>query len=105
MITTGTIIRATHRPQDLIPAFVECLRFTCNRPDLAEDINKDIPKAAIGNDDHPWWGSVECAWILNEDLFELLAAHAPSGYYFGAHEGDGSDFGFWALPSDDCVHW
>lgn len=30
-----------------------------------------------------------------EDLFKALEGLAPSGMYFGAHEGDGSDFGFW----------
>jgi hypothetical protein len=30
-----------------------------------------------------------------EDLYELLNELAPEGTSFGAHEGDGSDFGFW----------
>jgi hypothetical protein len=29
------------------------------------------------------------------DLFDVLNDAAPAGYHFGAHEGDGSDFGFW----------
>lgn len=28
-------------------------------------------------------------------LTDTLNEHAPDGYYFGAHEGDGADFGFW----------
>ena len=32
--------------------------------------------------------------IVN-DLMDALNEYAPDGYYFGAIEGDGSDFGFW----------
>lgn len=102
----GTIIHGTLRPQDLIPAFLECLRFDCNDPKLADFINTMIPSDAIstllsGDDTHPWWDSEECSAVLNEDLCRALHGHAPPWCYFGTHEGDGSDWGFW--PNWDVI--
>ena len=34
------------------------------------------------------------------ELFDSLAELAPAGFWFGAHEGDGSDFGFWPVDTD-----
>jgi hypothetical protein len=35
---------------------------------------------------------------LEDSLDEIAAQH---GLCFGAHEGDGSDFGFWPIPESD----
>ncbi len=34
---------------------------------------------------------------LVEELSEALNYFAPAGYHFGAHPGDGSDFGYWEI--------
>jgi hypothetical protein len=96
----GTVIRATHRPQDLIPAFIECLRSDCQSPVFADVHESGIPSEAFDDDDHPWWTSEDCAYTL-EDLDQLLNDYSPAYCYFGCHEGDGSDFGFW--PSWDAI--
>ena len=83
-----SIIHGTLRPQDLVPAFADALRV------LSPERLKNIVTLLPERDDHPWWETEECAEVLN-DLFDLLNEYAPEGYYFGAHPGDGSDFGFW----------
>lgn len=42
-------------------------------------------------------------YYLDMDLFDLLDSIAPKGSYFGANEGDGSDFGYW--PASASRGW
>lgn len=34
-------------------------------------------------------------------VMDALDAHAPSGYYFGATEGDGTCYGFWPVEESE----
>jgi hypothetical protein len=87
------------RPEDLIPVFLDAL----------ETLAKEAARAVLA-----WDGIAplkeECDEWLNEDederedeqghllvdyLFDALNEYAPSFTYFGAHLGDGSDYGFW----------
>jgi hypothetical protein len=97
----GTVIHGTLRPQDLIPGFLDALR------NVAPDAYAQLVVMPFGpipahvtdeGDSSPWWDS-EDATALLESLFDTLDEHAPDGYYFGAHPGDGSDFGFWECES------
>ncbi len=92
-----TVIHGTHRTQDLIPAFLDLLA------QLAPDAYAQLMAQPFGpvpayvqdeGDSSEWWTS-EDAYNLLETLFDELDAHAPEGFYFGAHKGDSSDFGFW----------
>ena len=49
--------------------------------------------------DTEWWDSEEAIMLLDA-LFDTLDAYSPEDYYFGAHPGDGSDFGFWKMDKD-----
>lgn len=79
-----SISHGTLKAEDLIESFMILLEEY--DPMFAEEANT-VRKQ--WNDDD---------MFLNEYLFEALENMAPEGYYFGAHEGDGSDFGFWKDP-------
>jgi hypothetical protein len=109
----GTISHGTMRPQDLIPCFLAELK-RIDRAAYLKIRKNSIPLGWLtwkysvlgtyheGNDDHPWWNSEDCSWFLNEVLFDALNDLAPEGCYFGSHEGDGADYGFWSIPCELC---
>lgn len=94
----GTVIHGTMRAQDLMDAFLQALG------DLDEsEANKlrgSIPEEAVGNEDDEFWKSGAAEDLLAE-LFDALDYHSPDGYYFGAHPGDGSDYGWWPYEDDE----
>ncbi|WP_201243289.1 hypothetical protein [Halochromatium salexigens] len=92
-MTIGTISHGTLRTQDLIPTFLDAVR------DLAPCAAPfgPIPSYAQEDDSADWWDSEDAGCLL-EELTDILSDHAPAFCYFGPHEGDGSDFGFWIDP-------
>lgn len=98
-----SVIRGTHRPQDLVPCFLSKLRELDPVAYSAHVVATfPLPPAYVADegDDSEWWDSEECSYFLNECLFDLLNGCAPDGFYFGAHPGDGSDFGFWEVEDE-----
>lgn len=74
-VELGTVIHGTHRPEDLIPTFLEELK----------KYTDDIPQFENG----------DCVQEYIIELIDALNEHSPPYCYFGTHIGDGSDFGFW----------
>jgi hypothetical protein len=93
--TISTISHGTMLPEDLIPAFTRELEWLSAYQRTDEETA--LIAKANGIED---FDSQYAADIL-EDLFNALDRHAPSHCYFGAHEGDGSDYGFWPYHDDD----
>ena len=92
--TIGSISSGTMRNEDLAKAF------------LAELDYLEHPYAALYRRD--WEINVsedetdeELASALVHAMFEALDECAPPYVYFGAHFGDGADYGFW--PCDDAM--
>ena len=87
MTTFGTVSHGTMLCADLAPVFA----------DLLEELAKDeigsystlIAEARTITGESPLNND-----IVN-DLFDALNEFAPAYGYFGAHPGDGSDYGFW----------
>jgi len=95
--TIGTISHGTMLTQDLIESFVwevEDCSLSRGARALVRAANKWLAKESEDRDQS------EGDNIL-EELFDLMDSFAPPYCYFGASEGDGSDFGFW--PSNDAI--
>lgn len=99
---TGTVIRATMRSQDLVPVFMDVLfRYYREAHDLATDGIFDAfgltYTELCGQPLHAAWQSSEMGYLLHETLWDAMDEIAPEGYYFGAHPGDGCDYGYWKV--------
>lgn len=80
------VSHATLRTEDLLGSFVNALRWACPDRELSLD-DWTVPG---------FYDSEAAQWEL-ERLFDTLSELAPEGCTFGAHEGDGSLFGFWPI--------
>lgn len=78
--------------------------------DIVEAIERDM-QGVVPND-NTLWGAIEEFWaaeedsedrafLLNETIWDEMNDIAPEGTYFGAHPGDGSDYGFWSAEDED----
>lgn len=87
-----TVSDFTLAPEDLIAAFTRTLDIL--EPRRSAEIRVEM--AGEGDIDTP-----EYLDELVERLAEALEGHAPDGYSFGAHWGDGALFGFWRVADDE----
>lgn len=98
----GTISHGTLRTEDLLPAFAEELEYYThrNREELGaaetERLLALVNEAAAYYAEHE-----EDADELIDELRIELDQFAPPYCYFGALDGDGTDFGFW--PCMDVI--
>ena len=94
-----SLIHGTFRACDLIPAFLVAIANTSEYAQIVQtnDWNLKVIFDCLANDQDERWESDDMSYFLNETLFDILNDYAPEGYYFGAHPGDGSDFGFWVI--------
>ncbi len=99
----GTVISGTLRRQDLIPAFIDELARVdpIAYSQLLLAPFGPIPSYVYDEgDSSDWWASEDAGYLL-ESLFDALDESAPEDEYFGAHPGDGSDFGFWPVEEKE----
>lgn len=100
-ITPGTLIHGTLRPQDLLPAFAREYARVTGTQESELYLECDVPASALKRDSHFWWISEDAAELIDR-LVDLLTEQGQyQGYYFGNTEGDGSDFGWWPIETND----
>lgn len=104
----GTVSHGTMRPADLIPTFLGVLReLDPTEHDRFLKENRAVARwVAVGCPDFATCNKAGDAFmedvsIFLDELFDALNDCAPDGFYFGAHPGDGSDYGFWSIEDGD----
>ncbi len=80
----GTLISGTHQPEDLAPVFLNTI--------ASADLGRAI---RLGERFERLWADGAGREDVLADMFDALNDIAPEGTHFGAHPGDGADFGFW----------
>ena len=86
-VTIGSVSTGTLRDEDLLAAFAfELERLADNYPELVDRANQFVEDGFTDGE-----ASSNCV----AELMDALSEYAPPHVYFGAHEGDGADFGFW----------
>ena len=107
----GTVSHGTTRIADLIPAFAAALERLQNANCYTRDGDErelvklherctNLLARIEQHQNEPEYFDSETADDDLHDLFDLLGEFAPPGHYFGSHEGDGSDYGFWSYDAD-----
>lgn len=99
----GTVICGTMRLEDLIPTFLDELE-RLQLPSVEQRALWDNISYYVetGNGQASTVAqSEEWAVDLLDELFDMLDSIAPDGYYFGAHPGDGCDYGWWQYEDND----
>lgn len=96
----GTVIAGTHRPEDLIPAFIDTLfnhLSTKEMDEVVKNLSDETLRLLLDQEGEGLdWESENVSYDL-EMLFDKMDEIAPEDHYFGANPGDGSDFGFWPV--------
>lgn len=95
----GSISHGTMRTEDLLPLFARELGTLARRNRLS-GFYRSLLRDARLIEKSGKWSSGDAIHVLDE-LFESLDDFAPMYCRFGAHEGDGSDYGFWPLDIEE----
>ena len=84
------------RPEDLIPKFLD--RLEAQEHEKVRPLDGALCETIrwrMGHQEN-YFESQQADDDL-EELFDALDEYAPEGYYFGAHPGDGADYGYWEV--------
>ena len=99
LLTIGSVSHGTMRNEDLIPDFLwELDRVDTARANGIREDYADILDAMNDDDFDVFTDDMQdAASDLVNTLFDALNEYCPDDCYFGAHPGDGSDYGCWPI--------
>lgn len=102
----GTVSSGTLRNEDLAESFLnELLWLLAQNPEMPEREEIAAKAKSIETEIYSDSGEItedsETLSDIVSELSDILDQFSPPYSYFGAHEGDGADFGFW--PSWDSL--
>ena len=89
----GTVSSGTMRVEDLLPAFIAAI------PDADRRAIYENELTALNFENEDDFESLD---YLLDTLFDVLGEYVPEGHYFGAHPGDGADYGVWPVEDFDA---
>ena len=105
-VAEGTVIHGTLRTEDLMRAFRdEIRRLSAVSPEVCFEADywiegidsyRDHHEINFTEEEYQEEGS-----LIVMKLSDHLDNMAPTGWYFGVTEGDGSDFGWWRVEDVD----
>lgn len=100
----GTVSHGTLRLEDLLPAFLDTLQALDaeqgaeHAPEVAGILHDLATADMYGRRTE---ADERALWAM-EALDDAISAALPAGWHFGTTEGDGSDFGIWRSPCEEC---
>jgi hypothetical protein len=101
----GSVSSGTMRTEDLIDSFAVELRYQMGRVRMSRDQRKrhgalyrECVALGTGDAGSDEYETDEAREILSE-LFDALDCYSAPYFYFGAHDGDGADYGYWLSSS------
>ena len=99
-----SLSHGTMRNEDLLQTFARSLDGALEEEGAKQHWHNKIVQEAFAlvqqYSDAPDSVDEETASDVVNSLFDALNCYAPENTYFGAHEGDGSDYGFWMREDD-----
>ena len=104
----GSWISGTLKPDELLPKYLEILDHMKEDLSFSYEKGKEVETAQVIGTLDSRMGEIERSMqtdgYWDEDYLrdidwcaERINELAPDGLYFGAHHGDGADFGFWPV--------
>ena len=108
-IQLGSISTGTLRTEDLLPAVIGEIEYLITTPPPSHigtasqriETYRTLRKACNDAKAITDYDSEDASYMVDE-LIDALNEYAPPHMRFGAHEGDGADFGWWPTDFDDC---